>query len=384
MTKEIDNISMFDQLGISPIINAIGSVTMLGGSTPTITVQKAMEEVALSYVPLVELEKKAGDLLAQLLDVPATYITSGAGSALTLASAAVMAGDNDKYIEQLPDTTGMKNQILIQKKQRYWYDRCLEASGAQLVEFGTSTKTTKKDLEEAINDNTAAIHYYIVEQSIDPVALSLEDTIEIAHNRNVPVLVDAAGEIYPLDLLGKYVRMGADFQCVAAKYLGAPQSTGLALGTEQMIDLISRQSFVGYESRRVRGIGRPHKVDKQEMVGVIAAVQEWMTLNHENRLESIEHRTDEMLNILSNIKGLTATKIINAMGHQPFGVELKLEDSVTAFSLNDVVIRLKNGTPQIWTRVREGEDHITIHMFGLKEGENKIVGQRIAELFPKE
>ena len=376
-----DEHTMFERLGIHPIINAIGSVTMLGGSTPTAAVKKAMDGVELSYVSMIELQEKAGCFLAQLLDVPAAYITSGAGSALTLAAAAVMTGDNDKYIEQLPNTSNMKNQILIQKRQRYWYDRCLEASGAQLVEFGTKEKTTKQYLETAINRNTEAVHYYMVEQNIDPFALSLEDTIEIAHSKNVPVLVDAAGQIYPLDLIGKYVRMGADFQCVAAKYLGAPQSTGLAIGSKHMIDLISKQSFVGYESRRVRGIGRPHKLDKQEIVGVVAAVEEWMTLNHENRLEDIEYRTNEVINILSDTKAINATKIINVTGHQPFGLEVRINNNICNLSLVDLVDHLRKGTPPIWTRVVDGNDHITIHMFGLKEGENKLVGQRIAEFF---
>ena len=379
--RKTEDVTMFERLEIDPIINAIGSVTMLGGSTPTTAVKKAMDEVELSYVPMVELQEKAGKFLAHLLNVPATYVTSGAGSALTLASAAVMAGDNDKYIEQLPDTAKMKNQILIQKRQRYWYDRCLEASGAQLVEFGTKEGTTRQDLENAINDSTAAVHYYMVEQNIDPVVLSLEETIEIAHSKNIPVLVDAAGQIYPLDLMGKYVRMGADFQCIAAKYLGAPQSTGLAIGTERMIDLKSKQSFVGYESRRIRGIGRPHKVDKQEIVGVVAAVEEWMTLNHENRLETIECNTNEVLNILSTVQAINATKITNVTGHQPFGIELRINNDICDLSLDEVVDRLKEGTPPIWTRVVDGKDHITIHMFGLKDGENKIVGQRITELF---
>ena len=106
-----DEHTMFERLGIHPIINAIGSVTMLGGSTPTTAVRKAMDGVELSYVSMIELQEKAGCFLAQLLDVPAAYITSGAGSALTLAAAAVMTGDNDKYIEQLPNTSNMKNQI---------------------------------------------------------------------------------------------------------------------------------------------------------------------------------------------------------------------------------------------------------------------------------
>ena len=109
---------IYRELGIAPIINAIGSVTMLGGSTPIPEVTTAMEMAGESYVPLIELEEKAGAVVADMIGVPAAYVTSGAGSALTLAAAAVMAGDDDNLIQQLPNTTGMKNEILIQKRQR--------------------------------------------------------------------------------------------------------------------------------------------------------------------------------------------------------------------------------------------------------------------------
>ena len=242
---------IYKELGAKPIINAIGSVTMLGGSTPVSEVKEAMDKADGAYVPLMELEEKAGKAIADMVDVPAAYITSGAGSALALAAAAVMAGDNDDHIQQLPDTTGMKNEFLLQKRQRYWYDRCLETAGAKLVEFGSDEGTTAEDLEKAIGPNTAAVHFYAVEQDPDPNILPLDKIIEIAHEHDLPVTVDAAGQIYPLELFGKFVRMGADFQCIAAKYLGATQSVGLALGTEEMIGKISKQSFVGYEGRRV-------------------------------------------------------------------------------------------------------------------------------------
>ncbi len=116
---------VYQELGAKPVINAIGSVTMLGGSTPAPEVKEAMERADRAYIPLMELEEKAGDAIARMMNVPAAYITSGAGSALTLATAAFMAGDDDNKIQQLPDTTGMKNEILIQRRQRYWYDRCL-------------------------------------------------------------------------------------------------------------------------------------------------------------------------------------------------------------------------------------------------------------------
>tara|TARA_Y100000817_G_C16852836_1_gene542745 strand:- start:668 stop:1807 length:1140 start_codon:yes stop_codon:yes gene_type:complete len=371
--------NIYEMVSAKPIINAIGSVTMLGGSTPIPEVKRAMDLADSSYIPLIELEEKAGKFLAEFIGVPATYITSGAGSALTLAAAAIMAGDDDKLIEQLPNTDGMKNEILIQKKHRYWYDRCLEASGAQLITFGSEHKTTEKDLEEAIGPQTAGVHFTMYEQNPDNDALSLEKTIEIAHSYNLPVLVDAAGQIYPLENFGKYVKMGADFQCIAAKYLGASQSSGLALGTEEMIRKISKQSFVGYEGRRIRGIGRPHKVDRQEMMGVVAAVQNWLTIDHETRLSDIEKQSMTLINILSNCPYIEASLIENIIGHQPFGVKIKIKNH--KLTLHDLVDQLKDGTPSIWTRVIGDNDFIEIHMFGLKTDEEKIVGEKIVEIF---
>ena len=375
--------SIYKELGATPVINATGSVTMLGGSTPAPEVKEAMERAEGAYIPLMELEEKAGAAIANMVNVPAAYITSGAGSALTLATAACMAGDDDAKIQQLPDTTGMKNEVLIQERQRYWYDRCLELAGAKLVMFGNAEGTTRKDLEDAIGPNTAAVHYYAVAQEPDPQALSLEDTIEIAHDKGVPVLVDAAGQIYPLDLFGSYVRMGADFQCTAAKYMSSPQSTGLAFGSEDMIRKLALQSFVSYEGRRIRGVGRPQKVDRQEMVGAVAAVRRWMTMNHEERLAETETKCRNMLNPLQGIPGVTVELLDNIIGHQPYGVTLEVDSSVTGISGHDVVDLLKAGDPPIWTRVREGDTGIVLHAFGLNEGEDKIVGQRIAALFGK-
>ena len=374
---------IYKELGARPVINAIGSVTMLGGSTPIPEVREAMAQADGAWIPLMELEEKAGDVIAKMVNVPAAYITSGAGSALTLATAAAMAGDDDDKIQQLPNTAGMKNEILIQTRQRYWYDRCLELAGAKLVQFGSEEETTEQDLEQAIGPNTAAVHYYAVEQEPDPHALSLEKTIEIAHARGVLVMVDAAGQIYPLDNFGKYIRMGADFQCIAAKYTGAPQSVGLALGTKEMIRKIGLQAFASYEGRRIRGIGRPQKVDRQEMVGAVAAVRRWMTMNHEERLADSEQKCQNVIVALAGIPGVKAELITNVIGHHAYGVNLALDPAIAGMTLIDVVARLKDGDPPIWTRVRDGEDFITIHAFGMNPGEDKIIGERIAALFGK-
>lgn len=387
--------SIYSDLGITPIINAIGSVTLLGGSTPTPEVKQAMNQADAAYVPLEELQLKAGKAIARIANVPAAYVTSGAGSALTLATAAFMAGDDDQKIEQLPSTKGMKNEILIQDRHIYWYDRCLELAGAKLVSFGTSQKTSSEDLIKAIGPNTAAIHYVAAEQSPDPLTLSLEQTIEIAHRHGVPVMVDAAAQIYPLDLVGKYVRMGADFQCIATKYIGAPQSTGIALGTEEMIHKLSLQSFVSYEGRRIRGIGRPQKVDRQEIIGVVAAMNHWMSMDHELRLIKAEQQSKEILRPLQNIHGVESEMLTKIIGHQPFGVSLKVDSSITGVTVHEIVEKLKQGTPPIWTRVPsiqeineeglrvDGEPRIIIHVFGLNDGEDTIVGERISALLAK-
>ena len=374
---------IYKELGATPVINATGSVTMLGGSTPIPEVKEAMARADGAYIPLMELQERAGAAIAGMVDVPAAYITSGAGSALMLATAAAMAGDDDDMIQQLPDTSGMRNEILIQTRQRYWYDRCLELAGARLVMFGSEDGTTEEDLENAIGPNTAAVHYYAVEQAPDPDALSLEKTIAIAHAHGVLVTVDAAGQIYPLENFGKYVRMGADFQCIAAKYLGATQSVGLALGSQEMIRKIGLHSFASYEGRRVRGVGRPQKVDRQEMIGAVAAVRHWMTMNHEDRLADAERRSRNILQAVAGIPGLRGDLIDNVIGHQAYGLNLWVDPAVAGMTIYDLRDRLKDGALPIWTRVRDDEDFITIHVFGLNPGEDSIVGERIAALFGK-
>jgi len=371
--------AIYKEMGAKPVINATGSVTLLGGSTPVPEVKDAMDAADSAYIPLIELEKVAGGRLAEMLGVPAAYITSGAGSALTLATAAFMAGTDDDKIQQLPDTTGMPNEILIQKRQRYWYDRCLELAGAKLVEIGDENGTTEDDLRNAISDRTAAVHYVVYEQRpVDPNVLTLEQVIEITHDAGKPVSVDAAGQIYPLENFGKYVKMGADFQCIAAKYMGAPHSTGFALGTEEVIDAIGRHSFVGYETRRIRGVGRPHKIDRQEIMGVVAAVERWLTLNHEERLSAAESQSQAIIAPLKGLPGVTAELNTNIMGHQPFGVFVSLDPDVVGFTTEDLVDKLKNGDPSIWTRVPDGETRLELHVFGLGEGEAELVGQAIA------
>lgn len=370
--------AIYKELGARPVVNATGSVTLLGGSTPVPEVKEAMERADSAFIPLIELEKAAGDEIARLCGVPAAWITSGAGSALTLAAAAFMAGGDDDLIQQLPDTTGLKDEIVIQHREQYWYDRCLQFSGAKLVLAGDENGTTEDDIRAAITDKTCALHVPVVEQAPkDPNVVPLDKVIEIAKDAGVYASVDAAGQIFPLENFGKYVRMGADFQCIAAKYMGAPHSTGLALGTEDIIEAIGRHSFVGYEGRRIRGLGRPHKVDRQEMMGCVAAVQRWFKLDHESRLAAAEQESLEIIKPLRGVPGVTVELIDNIIAHQPFGVTVGVDPDVVGFTNEDLVDKLKGMDPPVWTRTMDNAP-LTIHVFGLNPGEARLVGESIA------
>ena len=370
--------AIYKELGARPVINATGSVTLLGGSTPVPEVKEAMDRADSAFIPLIELEKAAGDEIARLCGVPAAWITSGAGSALTLAAAAFMAGGDDDLIQQLPDTTGLKDEIVIQHREQYWYDRCLQFSGAKLVLAGDENGTTEDDIRAAITDKTCALHVPVVEQAPkDPNVVPLDKVIEIAKDAGVYASVDAAGQIFPLENFGKYVRMGADFQCIAAKYMGAPHSTGLALGTEEIVEAIGRHSFVGYEGRRIRGLGRPHKVDRQEMMGCVAAVQRWFKLDHESRLAAAEQESLDIIKPLRGIPGVSAELIDNIIAHQPFGVSIGVDEDVVGFDNEELVNKLKAMDPPVWTRTMDNAP-LTIHVFGLNPGEARLVGESIA------
>ena len=381
---------IYKEMGAKPIINAIGSVTLLGGSTPKPVVKEAMDRADAAYVNLPHLQEVVGKKIADYCNVPSAYVTSGAGAALALAGAAFMAGNDDDLIQQLPNTSGMKGEMLIQKCQRYWYDRCIEVSGAKLVEFGDELGAVESDLENAITEQTCGITWVanelspgtVVGNNIQTNPLSLEKVIEIAKKHGIYVLVDAAAQIYPLDILGKYIRMGADAQVIAAKYMGASQSVGLALGTEEMIGKIANQSFTGYEGRRIRGIGRPMKVDRQEIIGVTVAVNEWVTMNHEERLAEAEQQSNVMLAPLQNIKGVKAEIINNIIGNQPFGVRLEIDENIVGISAAELVEKLQDLDTPIWTR--NGQNHeenmIKLVPWALSPGEDKIVGETIAKV----
>jgi len=369
---------IYEELGATPVINAIGSVTLLGGSQTSPTVRDAMERANTAYVPLAELQDKAGGLIADMLGVESAYITSGAASALVLSTAAAMARDNDDFVAQLPDTTGMPDEILIQKKQRYHYDRTLNFAGAKLIDYGTDDGTSEDDLESAISDQTAALHYVANERIKDSSVLSIEQVIAIAKKHDLPVIVDAAGQVYPTENMGKYAKLGADMVAYGTKYIGTPHSAGMVVGSKTWINRVRLNSFISFEERRVRGIGRPQKIDRQEVVGVAAAVREWLTMNHEERIAKLDAKLTHIEKAITGIPGVRIEADRDPTGASVFNLMLHIDEDVTGISEDEVVARLKDGDPPVWTRVNPYFGGMQVGMVGLNDGEEQVVADRLS------
>ena len=245
--RRMSKMSIYEELGVVPVVNAIGNRTLLGGNTPAAAVRAAMDESEEYYAFLDELSERVGEQIAGLLGIEAAMVTSGAAAALVLGAAACMAGDDDEKIEQLPDTGGMPHQFIIQKHLRLKYERCMTIPGGVLVEVGDEDGTRPEHVEDAIGPDTAAIHT-LAQVAPRPGTLPVEELVRIGRARGIPVIVDAAGSVYPTGLLSRFVKMGCDLVAYGAKYYGSVNTSGLLTGRRNLVKAAFKQSFVGFEA----------------------------------------------------------------------------------------------------------------------------------------
>ena len=369
--------TIFEELGVRPVINAQGNRTLLGGGTPAPEIREMMDAAEEYYVNMSELMDAVGERISDMLGVDAALVTSGCSAALAYAAAACMTGDDEGRIERIPDTTGMPNEILIQRQLRVKYDRCMTIPGGRLVEIGDENRTTREQLESAIGENTAGIHY-LAPGDRNPGALSLETVIEIGHAHDIPIIVDAAGQVYPTDLLSRYVKMGADLVAYGAKYFGAVNSSGLLTGRSDLVNIARSHSFVGFEATPLRSFGRPMKVDRQEVIAVFGALRAWLTMNHEDRIAGYEARVSALRPVLSDLDGI-ALEDLDDDGPVE-GLTIVVDPDVVGMTGADVVEALRDGNPSIWVRENDAGDRFSIRLMTLRESDDLLVAERVREI----
>jgi len=374
--------SLLTRLGVRPVINACGIYTDLGGSRPSPAVWAAMNEVNGTFLRLTELLDRTGERVAQLLGAPAARITPGAAAAIMLGSAACMAGNDGTKSERLPDTSGMKDEVLIQAGHRYKYDRQVSMTGARLIEIGSRNGTRRDQLEAALGGQAAMV---IHPAHLDgrPGTLPLEDVAAIAQRHGVPVFVDAAYMNYPTSIMGGYLRRGADLVAVSAKYFGGPNAGGFIMGRKDLIEAVTNVHFTRYESGPYLKYGRPLKMDRQTIVAVLVALEEWLAMDHGARFAGYVRQVALLRARLEGIQGLTLEPKCFTMDErfvdEPVNCLLVTFDrSHCGKSATEVEGRLEGLTPAV-LGIHEG-DRIGFVMDVLTDDEVVHIGNCVREI----
>ena len=366
------------ELGLKHTINAAGNMTMLGGSMLSASVQEAMAEANESFVDMEELLDKSGKAIAAILGTDAALVTSGCFAALVLGTAAIMAGKNPDSIARLPDTTGIRNEILIQTPTRYHYDRAVSVAGARLVEVGDRSKTTAEQLEAAIGPNTAGILYPAGWEGAEGV-LPIPEVVQAARKKDVAVLIDAAAEIYPLDRMTWLAsKSGAHLICFGAKYVGSLNSTGILCGKRESVAAAVLNNFIAYETLDNHSFGRGYKVDRQEIIATLVALREWFAMDHTKRFALQEQRLQTITQALEGLPHVESERIWPRQGAW-MHLRVTCDETRLGKSLASIYETLEGGDPSVRVVLEDGKIQVAVHT--LKDGEDEIVAERLREVF---
>src|SRR5262245_4877096 len=357
------------ELGVRPFINAAGTYTAMTASLMPPEVMDAINYASKHYVMLDELHDKVGERLATLLKCEAAMVTSGAASALTLATAGVLTGTDRKKILDLPNLAAMKSEVIIQKSHRFGYDHAVRNTGVRLVEV-----ETREDLERAVNDRTAMMLFYNANNFVGKI--KDEEFAQLGKKHGVPTLNDAAADVPPVENLWKYTGMG--FSLVAfsgGKGMRGPQSAGLLLGRKDLIAGARLNAPPNGDT-----IGRGMKVNKEEMLGLLAAIELYLETDHDAEAREFEKRAEEIRKSAVSVPGVKAEVFVPEVANHVPHVRVTWDGSV-GMTAAAVVKALRDGEPSIGTR-NEGES-LVFGVWMMRPGEEKIVARRLRQVLEK-
>jgi len=365
---------VYDDLGVTKVINGAATLTRLGGSLMSPEVLAAMVEAAQHFVDMDELQQKVGERIAAWTGNEAAYVSSGAAAGLALSTAACITGLDPQKRERLPYTEGMKNEIIIHKRGRVCYAFAIRQAGGRLVEVGTEAGATPDDLERAINDRTVAI-FYFHNPALMPGQVPLERGIEIARQANIPLVVDAAAQIPPIDNLWRYTKMGADLALFSGgKGLCGPQSSGLIVGRKDLIEACA------FNACPRAFIGRPMKVGKEELVGLMTAVRRYLDLDHDLLMQTYEDQVQTVIAAFSDHPHISVRRSFPSEAGQPMPrAEISFDEQGLGITRDEVLMRLRTGDPSI-VLAEAGESGVFVNPQTLKPGQEKTIINRIRQI----
>jgi L-seryl-tRNA(Ser) seleniumtransferase len=376
--------NVYTRLGVKTVINCRGTWTYLSGSLEFPEVRQAQLEAAGYFVNMIDLQRAVGRRLSELTGAESGIVTSGSAGAMAAATAACMAGTDDKKIWQLPDTTGMKHEVVM-VGGRSAFDSAIRLTGAKLVLVRSA-----EELANAINENTAMIY-------TTDLGEKLQREVGIAKDHRVPLLMDDAAGIPPVENAKLYARMGIDLYCFSGgKGLRGPQCSGLLLGRKDLIEAALMNS-----SPREGAVCRPMKVGKEEVIGCLTALETWLKVDEKKLYSEWNGRVDRIRKLVDTVPGVTTNVYVPDDGNRYPTLKISWDQQAWGYSLDDCVADLRASNPVIEvlgadnpslvTAVREGNpnptakerkkpDHIELVSMTIKPGEEMIVGQRLRAL----
>ena len=367
---------IYGHLGIRPIINARGTHTRLGGSLMSAEVLNAMRDAAQSYIVLDELQECASRVIADITGAEAGMVTGGAAAALLIGTAACVAGSDPQKIALLPVTTGMRNEAIMHRAHRNGYDHSVRAAGVTMIDVGYGHGTLTYQLEAAFTERTALV-VYLISPWASRGALPLTETCVIAHSHGIPVLVDAAAALPPAENLTRFIAEGADLVAFSGgKGINGPQSSGILAGRA---DLIHAALMNGSPSH---SIGRTAKAAKEDIVGLIVALERYGQRDHAADLVSWRNQAEYLVSALSGLPQVDVAVVYDGREHITPRVELVFRHD-SGVDTHELVTALENGEPRLFLFEPNGPSarpgSVIINTQTLQSGEERVVAAVLRE-----
>jgi uncharacterized pyridoxal phosphate-dependent enzyme len=373
--------NVYTRLGVKTVINCRGTWTYLSGSLEFPEVRQAQLEAARHFVNVIDLQRAVGRRLSELTGAESGIVTSGSAGAMAAATAACIAGTDDKKIWQLPDTTGLKHEVVM-VGGRSAFDSAIRLTGAKLV-----LVYSPEELANALGENTAMIY-------TTDLGDKLQKELAIAKDHKIPMLLDDAAGIPPADNAKLYARMGIDMYCFSGgKGLSGPQCSGLLLGRKDLIEAALMNS-----NPREGAVCRPMKVGKEEIIGCLTALEVWLKLDEKKLYAEWNDRINRIRKLVDTVPGVKTDTYVPDDGNRYPTLKVSWDQQGWHYSIADLVQELRSGdpvievlgtdNPSLVTAVREGNpnptrkerkapDHIELVSMTIKPGEEIIVGQRL-------
>jgi L-seryl-tRNA(Ser) seleniumtransferase len=364
--------NLVKELGLRTFINAAGTYTTMTASLMADEVMEAIDLSAREFVMYDDVQDKVGEKIAEICHSESAMVTAGCWSALVLGTAGVLTGMDQKKVESLPNVENFeKNEVIVQKGHNHDYIHALTNTGIKPVEI-----ETREQLDKAINGKTALM--YFLNESSPHGKILHEEWLEVARKNNIPTIIDIAADIPPVENLWKYNDMGFDLVCVSGgKAIRGPQSAGLLLGKK---DLIAAARL----SAPPRGgnIGRGMKVNKEEILGMYAALDRYVKQDHEKEWKTWEDQVSVIEKAAKKVNGVTTQVTVPPIANHTPALSIKWDQAVVKISRKDLQEKLRHGNPSIEVMGKD-DNTINITVFMLKPGQEKIVAARVAEELKK-